>query len=147
MSQDDYDAGRKGWGPVESNDPAGALDFARGIKDRMAAKDKPLTGENDPHAAQLIILILGVPFFFLLLWNSNIFPFEMWQVVLLCIVTVLSAIWILRKIPNWLSGSIMALTLGGFAAYVGWTGGDIYWSVGAGLVVGGLMFWLYSNFD
>jgi len=147
MSQDDYNAGRNGWGPTQSNDPTGAFDFVRGIKDRMAVEDKPLTGEADPHAPQLVILILGFAATFALLWNSNIFPFEMWQVILLCIAALLVATWILRKMPNWLSGSIMAILLGGFAAYIGWTSGNIYWSVGSGLVVGGLMFRLYSNFD
>ncbi len=147
MSYEDYNAGRKGLGPTESNDTAGAFDYARGIKERLAAEDKPLSGEEDPQAPQLVILILGFAATFALLWNSNIFPFEMWQVILLGIAALLGTIWVLRKMPNWLSGAIMGILLGGLAAYIGWTSGDVYWSVGSGLVVGGLMFRLYSNFD
>lgn len=147
MSYKDYNAGRNGLGPTETNDPAGGLDYARGIRDRFASEQTTLSGEEHPQAPQLVILILGFAATFAILWKVEILPFEIWQVILMYGVTLLGAIWILRKIPNWLSGTIMAAVLGGSAAYIGWTAGDIYWSVGSGIVVGGLMFWLYSNFD
>ena len=143
MSYAEHERGKKGFAPKESDS---GLEYARGIRDRFS-EESSLQGEEDPHAPQLVILILGFAATYALLWNSNVFPFEMWQVILLCITTLLGTIWILRKIPNWLSGSIMAILLGGFAAYIGWTSGNIYWSVGSGLVVAGLMFRLYSDFD
>ena len=145
MGQEDYNAGRKGWGPTESE--TGQFDYIKGVKDRISAEQTPLTGEEHPQAPQLVILILGFAVTFALLWKVEILSFEVWQVILMYGVTLLASIWILRKIPNWLSGSIMAIVLGGFSAYIGWTVGDIYWSAGSGLVVGTLMYWLYSDFD
>jgi len=143
MSPSEYERGKKGFA-LEDTDSG--LEYARGIRARFN-EESSLKGEEHPQAPQLVILILGFSATFALLWNSNFFPFEMWQVILLCIAALLGTIWILRKIPNWLSGSVMAILLGGVAAYIGWTSGDIYWSVGSGVIVGGLMFRLYSNFD
>ncbi|MCW8890043.1 MAG: hypothetical protein OQL20_05225 [Sedimenticola sp.] len=145
MSYEDYNAGRKGLGPTESD--SGTFDYINGVKDRLASEQTTLSGEEHPQAIQLIILILGFAITFALLWKVGILPFEIWHVILMYGATLFSTIWFLRKIPQWLSGTIMAVLLGGLAAYTGWTQADLYWAAGSGLVVGGLMFRLYSRFD
>jgi hypothetical protein len=147
MSHDEYQAGRKGLGPVQTNDPAAGLDYARGIADRLAADQPGLTGQAHPQAPQLVILILGLAATFAILWKVRILPFEIWQVVLMYGATLFVSIWGLRRLPNWLSGALMAGVLGALAAALGWHLGGIYWAVGAGLVIGALMYRLYSRFD
>ena len=54
------------------------------------------------------------------------------------------------EIAEWmvyLLAALMGLVLGGGAAYIGWIEAAAYWSIGAGLGVGAVMFLMFYFFD
>lgn len=144
--------GKSGMGPGEFKTEADQLGYAVGkyehdLKRQNRLAEQQTAGEEHEHGVQITILILAYAATFAILWKVQLLPLEIWQVGLLCIATIYATYWILKRLPNWLSGAIMGLLLGGFAGYLGWIQADIKWAAGLGLGIGGLMYWLFSRVD
>ena len=149
MNRDDYESygiGRRGGSIASAKDP---LAWAVGDQERRnkEAAEQGIQGEEHPHAFQIITLMLvtGFPIGLFTYWNW--IPWGYWVSFGIWAVATFVLYQVLRALPNWLSGSLMGLLLGGGAAYIGWLEADVYWSVGAGLGVGGIMFLLFYFLD
>lgn len=145
-SNDSYAIGRRGGSIASAKD-----DIAWAVGDQQRrnqeASENLLQGEEHPHAYQIITLMLvtGFPIGLFTYWGwipwGYLVSFVIWAVV------TFGLYQLLRAIPNWLSGSVMGLTLGAGAGYVGWVEADMYWAAGAGLGVGAVMFLLFYFLD
>ncbi|MCW8907719.1 MAG: hypothetical protein OQL28_10755 [Sedimenticola sp.] len=149
-----YSDGKSGLAPGEFRNNADQFSYAVGkmehdlkIQSRQDEERLAASGPEHEHGIQITILILGYAATFAILWKVQILPLEIWQVGLICIVSIYATYRILKLLPNWLSGSIMGLSLGGFSGYLGWAEGGIYWASGLALGIGGIMYWLFSRVE
>lgn len=145
-SNESYEIGRRGGSIASAKD-----DIAWVVGDQARrneeASNQGIQGEEDPHAFQIITLMLvtGFPIGLFTYWGW--IPWGYWVSFGIWAVVTFGLYQVLRAIPNWLSGSLMGLVLGGGAAYIGWIEADAYWSIGAGLGVGAVMFLMFYFFD
>jgi hypothetical protein len=142
MVDDGYQKGLRGGSVFSTNDTLGwaAGDLAR------KNQENTLQGEDHPDTLQILILmaVTGCALGFFTEWGWNPFgylgSFFTWAVSTFLLYKILCLL------PNWFSGAIMGLLLGGGAAYLGWiwSGGDLYWTGGAGLGTGSVMYFLFG---
>lgn len=144
MYDDGYKKGLRGQSVLSTNDVMGwaAGDTVRKMNDASSA----LQGEEHPHAYQIFILmgITGAALAFAtqLGWNpfGYLGSFITWAVITFFLYKLFCLL------PGWLGGGIMGLLLGGGAGFLGWMWSDsnLYWTVGAGLGVGVIMYFMFS---
>ncbi|MBT8445661.1 MAG: hypothetical protein KJO38_00855 [Gammaproteobacteria bacterium] len=146
MQDDGYKVGRRGGSVFSTND---SLGWARGDMERKfeQAQEGLLEGESHPHALQLVILaaLIGIPV--TIFTHRGVIPWGPYVSAGIGVAGFAASYYLLRRVPGWLSGALMGLLLGGGAAYLGWTEGDIYWAGGAGTLTALLMYFLFSRLN
>jgi len=144
MYDDGYKKGLSGQSVFSTNDVLGwaAGDTARKMNDTSSA----IQGEEHPHAFQIFIL-MGIAGWVIaaaseLGWNpfGYLGSFVSWAVISFLLYKIFCLL------PGWLGGGVMGLSLGGGAAYLSWlwSNGDLYWTCGAGLGVGVIIYFMFS---
>jgi len=150
-SDEDYRRGLQGQSPLTSNDAFAwaAGDAARKYKEALEAGIPQ--GEEHPNAWQIMIVYLtaGLGIGALLEWGlvPSILTASWWRVGGVWLVTGALAYFGLKALPDWLSGAIMGVLLGGLAALGGWIWLSPLWGIGLGLGVGALMYLFFSTLE
>ncbi len=109
----------------------------------------PLQGEEHPNAIAIIILLVATACCIALLLNNHLVPAfitaAIWRLVAVWLGSSAAFYFILKALPAWLSGSVMALALGGAAGFAGWAYLDPIWAGGLSLGAGALGYLIYST--
>lgn len=148
--QRDYRIGRSGGSPLTADN---TFAWAQGDAERKLKEtlDTPLKGEAHPNAWQIFIIAGAVAAAFRVLFERGLVPSVLtdtwWSIGGIWLVVTTALYFILKALPNWLSGTLMGLALGalsGFAAsfYLG-----LMWSAGIALGTGALMYYLFSRLN
>ncbi len=149
-NNDGFKAGKRGDSVFSTNDTAG---WVAGNEVRQLEKnfENPLQGEEHPNAIAIITLLVATAGFIALLLNHHLVPIfitdPIWRLVAVWLGSSAATYFILKALPAWLSGAVMALVLGGAAGYAGWTYLDPVWATGLSLGTGALMYLVYSTLE
>jgi hypothetical protein len=147
---DDYQRGLRGQSPLTAKDTFAwaAGDAARKYKEALGAG---IQGEEHPNAWQIFIVFItaGLGIGALLEWGlvPSILTASWWRVGGLWLVTGALCYFGLKALPDWLSGAIMGVLLGGLAAVGGWVWLSPLWGIGLGVGVGALMYLFFSALE
>ncbi|NBC49746.1 MAG: hypothetical protein GVY22_17565 [Gammaproteobacteria bacterium] len=148
IDEKDRAAARNGMPGTSFSD--GGLGYVLGSNERDAERRRNQVAYGGPsESSNLPLLILavctGVPL--LIVAEAEWLPVPWWGWWLFFIVGTYGLNFILRLLPNWLSGSVMGLLLGGLAAFLGWHSGGLFWSASAGLGTTIVMYLLFSRLE
>lgn len=144
-SQVSFDIGRRG-GSITSARDVDAW-AAGNVQRQLEEGAQPIQGVEHENGLAIIVLMIvtGFPIGLFTYWEwipwGYLVSLGIWAVA------TAALYFMLKALPNFLSGSVMGLLLGGGAGYLGWSEAGLEWALGAGLGVGIAMFLLFYFLD
>lgn len=149
LDDDGFRVGRRGGSLGETSD---ALGWAVGTLERQneeTLRRGISRGNDSPNTLQLILLYIATGLFVVLLLAHEVVPpvltDEVWPLAAVWFTGSTALYFILKILPNFLSGTLMGAAIGLEAGYLAQIYTQWLWAIGIGLGTAAIMYFLFSS--